>query len=158
MKVKWVYYSYQIKGEKTMELQVYLNFDGNCRQALEFYSKVFKTEISYIMTFGEQPPDPEWEIPEEVKDKIMHARLNLADTTVMFSDVFPGMPFTLGNNVTLTIVDKDKDEIKRLYKELAEGGTIQMELQETFWSEAYAGFTDKFGVEWQLSHDNGTVY
>lgn len=141
-----------------MHLQVYLNFDGNCREALEFYKDVFKTDEPYIMTYGQQPPDPDWEVPAEMKDKIMHARLNLAGTTLMLSDIWPGMPFIVGNNVSLTIVDKDKDEIKRIYDALKEGGRVQMELQETFWSEAYANLTDKFGIEWQVSHDSGREY
>ncbi|KGE16388.1 VOC family protein [Paenibacillus wynnii] len=138
-----------------MALDVYLNFNGNCRQAVEFYAEVFEAEKLKIMTFGEAPPNPEFNLPEEAKDLVMHTHMNIMGSTVMFSDVFPGMPFTAGNNISLTIVSKNIDEIKSLYGKLKEGGTVSMELQETFWSKCYGMVTDKFGIHWQLSLDNG---
>ncbi|MDQ0196616.1 VOC family protein [Paenibacillus wynnii] len=138
-----------------MALDVYLNFNGNCRQAVEFYAEVFEAEKLHIMTFGEAPPNPEFNLPEEAKDLVMHTHLNIMGSTVMFSDVFPGMPFTAGNNISLTIVSKNTDEIKSLYGKLKEAGTVSMELQETFWSKCYGMVTDKFGIHWQLSHDDG---
>ena len=138
-----------------MALDVYLNFNGNCRQAVEFYAEVFEAEKLNIMTFGEAPPNPEYNLPEEAKDLVMHTQMKIMGSTVMFSDVFPGMPFTAGNNISLTIVSKNVDEIKSLFGKLKEGGTVSMELQETFWSKCYGMVTDKFGIHWQLSHDNG---
>ncbi|MNY71680.1 hypothetical protein D3C86_2100810 [compost metagenome] len=73
----------------------------------------------------------------------------------MFSDVFPGMPYVEGNNVNITLVNEDADKIKAWYGKLKEGGTVIMELQETFWSKCYGSLKDKFGIIWQLSHDNG---
>ena len=67
----------------------------------------------------------------------MHTRLNISGSNVMFSDVFPGMPFIAGNNISLAVVSKDMDEIKSLFNKLKEGGTVGMELQETFWSKCY---------------------
>ena len=55
----------------------------------------------------------------------------------MFSDVFPGMPFIAGNNISLAIVNKDLDKLKSYFNKLKEGGTVDMELQETFWSKCY---------------------
>jgi PhnB protein len=75
----------------------------------------------------------------------------------MFSDVFPGMPFVEGNNISLTIASKNLDEIKSLFHKLQEGGTIGMELQETFWSKCYGNLTDKFGIGWQFNYDDGTM-
>jgi len=72
----------------------------------------------------------------------------------MFSDTPPGMPYVLGNNISLTIVSKDMDEIKSLFANLKEGGTVMMDLQETFWSKCYGYITDKFGIQWQFSYEN----
>lgn len=118
-----------------MAVDVYFNFDGNCREAVEFYADVFNTEAPQIMTFGEAPPNPEYKLPEEAKDLVMHARININGSNVMFSDVFPGMPYVQGNNITLAFVSTDLDEIKSVFHKLKEGGTVNMELQETFWSK-----------------------
>jgi len=138
-----------------MAINVYLIFNGNCREAVEFYAQVFGAEKQPIMTFGEMPPDPEFTLPEEAKNLVLHTYLTINDSMVMFSDTFPGMPFVTGNNISLTINMKNTDDIRRLFNELKEGGTIDMELQETFWSKCYGMLTDKFGIPWQFNFDSG---
>ncbi|HEY8911125.1 MAG TPA: VOC family protein [Desulfosporosinus sp.] len=140
-----------------MAVEAYINFNGNCREAVEFYVQVFGTEKPPLMTFGDAPPDPKFTLPEEAKGLIMHTQLSITGSTVMFSDVFPGMPFVAGNNISLTLISKDIDEIKSLFNNLKEGGTVGMDLQETFWSKCYGSVTDKFGIPWQLSHDGGQM-
>lgn len=85
------------------------------------------------MTFGEAPPDTCHPVPEEAKHLVMHANLMIAGSPVMFYDVFPGMPFTEGNNISLTVTDTDEEKIRLWFNKLK----------------------DKFGIHWQLSHDNG---
>ena len=138
-----------------MAIGIYINFNGNCREAVEFYAHVFKTEEPKIMTYGNTPPNPEFVLPEEAKNLVMHALLNINGSNVMFSDVFPGSSFIEGNNITLVVGSKNIDEIKSLFNELKEGGTIEMDLQETFWSKCYGSLTDKFGIGWQFSYNNG---
>jgi PhnB protein len=118
-----------------MSIDVYLNFNGNCREAVEHYAQVFGTEKPQIMSFGDTPPNPEYPLPEEAKNLVMHSRLNIQGSNVMFSDVFPGSPFIAGNNISLAIVSKSLDEVKSLFANLKEGGKVGMELQETFWSK-----------------------
>jgi PhnB protein len=142
------------EGEKQMAVNVYISFNGNCREAVEYYAQVFETERPQIMTYGDMPPDPKFTLPEETKNLVMHTRLNINGSTVMFSDAFPGMPFVAGNNISLTIVSTNMDEIKAIFNKLKEGGTIGMDLQETFWSKCYGYVTDKFGIPWQVSHDS----
>lgn len=134
-----------------MSVDAYLNFNGNCREAVEYYAQVFGTEIPNMMSFGEMPPNPEYPLPEEAKHLIMHSRLNISGSNVMFSDVFPGMPFVVGNNISLTIVSDNMDEIQSAFNKLKDGGTVGMELQETFWSKCYGSLTDKFGIIWQFN-------
>lgn len=134
-----------------MGVDVYLNFNGNCREAVEYYAQVFGTEKPKIMTFGEIPPNPEYPLPEEAKNLIMHTRLNIFGSNVMFSDVFPGMPFVAGNNISLAVVIDDMETLQSTFNKLKEEGTVGMELQETFWSKCYGNLTDKFGVEWQFN-------
>ncbi|WP_371378076.1 VOC family protein [Sporomusa aerivorans] len=137
-----------------MPISVYINFNGNCRQAVEYYAKVFETEAPQLMTFGDAPPNPEGELPEAAKDLIMHTRLNINGSTVMFSDVFPGMPLVAGNNIILTVASGNMDKIKAWFTKLTEGGKVGMDLQETFWSKCYGSLTDKFGIEWQFNYDS----
>ncbi|WP_410511909.1 VOC family protein [Paenibacillus sp. BR2-3] len=140
-----------------MAVDVYLNFNGNCREAVEFYAEVFETEEPKIMTFGDQPPNPNFVVPEAAKDLVMHSQLHIKGTTIMFSDVFPGMPFVAGNNISLVVVSKDIEEIKSLFNKLKVGGTVGMELQETFWSKCYGMLTDKLGIGWQLNYESGDM-
>lgn len=140
-----------------MAVHVYLVFNGNCREAVEFYARVFKTEAPKIMTFGESPQDPTYPLPEETKNLVMHARLNIDGSNIMFSDTFPGQPYVVGDNVTLALVSKNKDDLTSWYEQLKVGGTVVMELQETFWSKLYGQVTDKFGIQWQINYDNGEI-
>ena len=140
-----------------MAVDVYLNFNGNCREAAEFYAEVFNTEKPDIMTFGESPQSPEYKLPEEAKDLVMHTRLNINGSNVMFSDTFPGSPFIQGNNISLAFVGKNEEEIRSAFDRLKEGGSVGMELQETFWSKCYGSLKDKFGIEWQFSHESAEL-
>lgn len=140
-----------------MAVDIYMNFEGNCREAVEFYAEVFGTETPHIMTFGEAPPNPEFTLPEEAKNLVMHTRLNISGSNVMFSDVFPGSPFIKGNNISLAVVSKDLEEVKTVFNKLKEGGIVGMDLQETFWSKCYGQLTDKFGIDWQLNFDDGEM-
>ena len=108
------------------------------------------------MTYGDMPPDNEFPLDEATKHLVMHSLLNIQGSKVMFSDVSPGMPFVLGNNISLAIVSQDMDEMKNIFNQLKDGGTVGMELQETFWSKCYGSLTDKFGIGWQVSFDDGT--
>lgn len=135
-----------------MAVGVYFNFNGNCRDAVEFYSKVFGIEKQKIMTFGDSPSDPNFPLPEEAKNLIMHTFLVISGSTVMFSDVPPGMPFTIGNNISLVISSNNVEEMKSWFQQLSEGGNVSMELQETFWSKCYGYVFDKFGIGWQFNY------
>lgn len=138
-----------------MSVDVYINFNGNCREAVEFYAQVFGTERAQFMTFGDAPPQPGHVLPENAKHLIMHAQLIIMGSRVMFSDIFPGMPFVVGTNINLSISSTSMDEIKSLFDMLKEGGSIGVDLQETFWSKCFGSVTDKFGLQWLFNYDSG---
>lgn len=140
-----------------MSINVYVNFNGNCREAVEFYAEVFGTEKPKIMTFGDTPPNPEFPLADEAKNLVLHTRLMIDGSAIMFSDTLPGMPFVEGNNISLAYSNKDMEVIKSIFHKLKEGGNVNMDLQETFWSKCYGQVIDKFGIEWQLSFDNGEM-
>lgn len=140
-----------------MAVSLFINFNGNCREAVDFYAEVFGTEKSGLMTFGEMPPDPKMPLPEEAKNLVAYVDVKVLDFVLMCSDVFPGTPFVKGNNITISIGTKDMELVDTLFNKLKEGGEVQMELQETFWSKRYGILVDKFGIPWMFSHDSGFV-
>jgi len=140
-----------------MSVYAYINFDGNCSEAIEFYRQVFGTEAPEVMTYGDVPPDPGFPIQDENKHLVVHTALDIFGTTVMFSDFLPGEPLVKGNNISLAILMQNIDDIKLTFDKLKEGGSIEMELQETFFSKLYGSLKDKFGVIWQIMYDDGTM-
>ena len=133
-----------------MRLEMFFYFNGNCREAVEFYAKVFKTEVRNLMTYGQAPADPNNPVPENDKDRILYAGLALDNMTAMFSDVPSGGDYVAGNNISPTISTDDKDEVKRIFNELKEGGEVYFELSQTFFSELFGMVADKFGIIWQI--------
>jgi PhnB protein len=141
-----------------MSVNPYLNFAGNCREAVQFYAKVFHTEQPKFMTFGEMPGDPNFPMTDEAKNRILHADLVISGTHVMFSDTPPGMPVVPGSNISLTMVSTSRDEITNAWNGLKEGAKVTMDLQQTFWSKMYGMLTDKYGVGWMFSLDSGETF
>jgi len=125
---------------------VYLNFDGNCRQAMEFYKKCLGGEL-YTMPFSQAPFDS----PKEAKDRLIHAALQSGSTVLMASDIMPGMPFKQGNNFSVMIECENAAEQDRIFAALGEGGTVTMPLQDTFWEARFGMVTDQFGISWMFN-------
>jgi PhnB protein len=105
------------------------------------------------MKFGGMPEDPNFVVPEDMKDLVMHARLNVHGSSVMFSDSMPNAPVTIGKNITLAVVSNDLEKLEKDFNSLAKEGNVTMPLQETFWSPSYGALEDKFGVAWQFSFE-----
>lgn len=78
--------------------------------------------------------------------------MTIAGDTIMFSDQFPGMPYNVGNHMSLAVISDDMDEIKSWFAKLKVGGQVEMELGETHWSKCYGSVFDRFGVSWQLNY------
>jgi PhnB protein len=133
-----------------MQLELFINFDGNCREAVEFYAKVFKSEVNNLMTYADVPADPDQPVAEADKERVLYAGIPIGNITVMFSDCPAGSPYIVGNNVSPTVSMDDKDEVRRIYEELKEDGEVLMELGETFFSELFSMVKDKYGVFWQV--------
>ena len=127
----------------------YLNFDGNTREAMEFYARCLRAELS-IRSFKDAgvpgPPGSE--------DRIIHARLSQGNAVLMASDSMPGAPFVQGNNVYISVDCESAEEIERLFKAFSEGArNIGMELQDAFWGARFGMLTDKFGMAWMFNYE-----
>ncbi len=136
-----------------MKFDLFINFDGNCQEAVEFYARVFRSEVKDLMTYGQTPPGEGYEVPEADKERIMYACVPIFGCDVMFCDTPAGMPLIVGNNLNPTLSVDSKAEAERLFSELAEGGEIGAELGKTFFAGLYGMVTDKYGVIWQLLSD-----
>jgi PhnB protein len=135
-----------------MAVIAYINFKGNCREAVAFYADVFGTEPEKIMTYGEK--NHGFPLPEAAKDLVMHAELQIMGSPVMFSDVLDNTQLTQGNTISLTVTSTDKEALQTAFHKLKVGGQVVMDLQQTFWSSLYGFVIDKYGIGWQFSHED----
>ncbi len=134
-----------------MAIKPYLYFQGNCREAVDFYADAFQTQKQQIATYGEV--DNGFPMPEEMKNLVMHTTLDVSGGTLMMADLPSDSPYAVGNNVTIALFSDDLALIDAAFAKLSAGGKVEMPLQQTFWSKRYGSVTDKFGVSWQLSHE-----
>jgi PhnB protein len=133
-----------------LELEPYLFFYGKCEEALNFYKGIFGGEITSIMRMKEAPP--EMAAPPNWSDKIMHARFSAPSVKFMASD---GRPDTVSadGNIALSLSTRDQTEGTRVFDKLAQGGTVDMPLQDTFWGARFGVLKDKYGIEWMVNCD-----
>ena len=131
-----------------MQLQVYLNFDGNCEEALKFYCEVLGGSHTIIQRYGDAPMDT----PDEFKQRVLHAQFQAGDVFFMAADAMPGDPAKPGN-ITLSLDLKDADQQTKIFEALADGGKVTMPLEETFWKARFGMVIDRFGIPWMLNHN-----
>ena len=134
-----------------MQFLPYLNFDGTCAEAMQTYQRIFGGKLNGMMTFGEAPDMGMGGIPPEAKDRVMHASLDCDGGILMASDTFPGQCAGGIGNPAVAISFTDLARAREVADALAEGGTVQMPMQETFWVEAFSAVTDRFGISWLIN-------
>jgi PhnB protein len=136
-----------------MKLNTYLNYGGNCQEAFRFYEQHLGAKIIMMMTYAEAPPSPGMEKPPAGMQKaIMHARITIAGTDLMASDVPPDR-FQPMRSVYLSLGVGSNEEAERIYALLSDGGEIFMPMAETFFAHRFAMLRDKFGTSWMIIHE-----
>jgi len=125
----------------------YLNFAGNCREAINFYKAALHGEIVSIQTFAEA----NYQMDTEHADNIIHAEVKAEDIHFYASDGMPGFVANGGNMVSLSINLDDLAEEERIFNALSAGGTVTLALNDTFWGARFGMLVDKFGVPWMLN-------
>jgi PhnB protein len=133
-----------------MQFIPYLQLNGNAREAIGFYEKVFQAENLGVITFGEMPTTPDSPFPEDAKELVAHATIKVGESVIMFSDTFPGQPAQEGNQVTICVTFDNADKARPIFEALQDGGQVEMPLLETSFSPAYGVIKDKFGVTFQI--------
>jgi len=124
----------------------YLIFNGNCREAMNFYAKSLDAELDLII-YSDSP----CEAAKAGGDKIMHARLQKGSAILMASDGRPDQPANVGNNFLVSLDCENAPEIEKFFSALGEKGTVIMPLQGTFWAARFGMLTDQFGVNWMFN-------
>jgi PhnB protein len=137
------------------KVSTYLNFARETEEAFNFYKQVFNTDfVGGIMRFGDVPPQPGApELPEEDKNLVMHCMLPIiGDHFLMGSDAPESCGFKVnpGNNYYIMLQPDTREETKKLFDALSEGGVIEQDLTEMFWGDYYGSLKDKFGVQWMF--------
>jgi len=132
-----------------MKLIPYLIFQGNTEEVMNTYQKIFNGTLHDISRFG----DGNFPIPEEQKNRIMHARLTFGENMLMLSDCRPDDTVIPGNCVHLSIGLKDEVVARSVFDQLAVDGKVEMPMEKQFWGALYGQVVDKFGINWMINCD-----
>jgi len=132
-----------------MQLEPYIFFHGTCEEALNFYAKCFGGEITQLSRMSDAPTehhvDPSW------SNKIMHASFVAGDVKFMASDGRPGTPPDGDDDIALSVATTTVAEGERVFKALAQGGTVEMPFEQAFWGGRFGQLVDKFGIQWMVT-------
>jgi PhnB protein len=134
-----------------MHVEPYLFFNGRCEEALEFYQRALGAKVEMLMRNKDSPePAPPGKLPPGSENKVMHCNLRIGKTLLMASDGFcSGQPDFRG--MSLSIAADTVADAERMFNALADGGTVQMPLAQTFWAPKFGMVADRFGLGWMVS-------
>ena len=135
-----------------MTLNVYLFFDGQCREAFEFYRSVFGGEFEEFVTYADGPPD--MEVPDAERDRVMHVSLPVGPTMLMGNDSCSafGPPPVAGSSLAISITGESREHCDDICARLSEGGTVEIPTQEMFWGGYFGSWQDRFGIRWMVNY------
>ncbi|MBK5272109.1 MAG: VOC family protein [Bacteroidia bacterium] len=132
------------------QINSYLTFNGNCREAMNFYKDCLGGEL-FLQTIGESPMSDK--MPAKMKESILHSTLTKGALVLMGSDMVSEQGLIKGNAVSLCINCSSEEEINNYYNNLSKGGEATHPLENTFWGALFGGLTDKYGNHWLLNYN-----
>ena len=135
-----------------MKIVTSLSFQGQCREALEFYAHVLGGKVTAAFPFGDGPPD--MAVDPKYKDWLMHGWLEVGDQAIMGADMPPEFAPNIDkpkNGFDVSYHTDDAAKAKQVFDALSEGGKVGMAFAPTFWSPGFGTLTDKFGIPWQIN-------
>ena len=133
------------------QLNTYLTFNGNCKDAMTFYKECLGGEL-VLQTIGESPMAEK--MPPQMKEYILHSSLTNGGFVIMATDCVPEQGLIKGNSVSLCLNCSSEEEITSCYAKLADGGSANHPLENTFWGALFGDLTDKYGNHWLLNYQN----
>lgn len=139
----------------------YLNFDGITERAIGFYAEALSATEVKMVKFRDIPQNPNYPMPENELNMVMEASLEFAGGKLMMSDVLPSMKSVMGeqvqgNNVLISLVIEDKQQLEDSFNRLSAGGSVVMPLSEVPWSSCFGMLVDPFGIHWKFNRDADT--
>ena len=129
-------------------IQAYLTFNGNCREAMNFYKECLGGEL-FFQTIGESPLSDR--MPPKMKAYILHSTLTRGSLVLMGSDMVPQSGLSIGNAVSLSLQCSSEEDLHTFYRKLSEGGTADHPIEVSFWGALFGDLTDKYGNHWLLN-------
>ncbi len=130
----------------------YINFQGQTRQALEFYQQALGGELMLLKADPQGPPQEAG--PD---DPIIHGALTSDGLLIMGSDGHPDYPATVGDNVAIALSGDDQQKLSLAFDKLASGGTVKQALKIESWGDSFGYFVDKFGINWMVNISSGNT-
>lgn len=127
----------------------YIVFDKQCEEAVNFYEKVFHGKNKEIMRYNDYVPDTGQDLPVDISNYVLHAKMEIFDTEFTFADEF-SEALIRGNTIYLTVNPHSLEEGNRIYGELKAGGEVLLPPTETFYSPFHTTVKDKFGILWNI--------
>jgi PhnB protein len=131
-----------------IELIPYLQFQGDCEEALNFYKDVLDGRIEIASRYD----NPAMNAPDDFKNKILHARFIFGRFTMFASDVMPKKKNeALRSNISISLGLHDEELAKDIFERLSSGGEINIPFKKQFWGDFHGNFSDRFGIHWMVN-------
>ena len=134
------------------QINAYLGFSGNCREAMTFYKDCLGGELTLLPVEGSPAAD---QMPADTQQNILHSCLIKGDLTLMATDMGQGER-SKGSQVSLMLNCSSEEEVNQFFAALSSGGNVTCPLGQQFWGAIFGSLTDKFGMNWMLSYDKTT--
>ena len=131
-----------------MRMNPYLSFKGDCTEAFTFYEQHLDAQLGAIFRYGGSPMAGD--VPPDWSDKIMHGTVTIGGQVLMGGDVAPDK-YEAPKGFSLSLAIERPEEAQRVFEALAEGGTVVMPLEPTFWAVLFGMVIDRFGIPWMLN-------
>jgi PhnB protein len=132
-----------------MKLIPYLNFQGDCEEALNTYKKIFNGKVDIVNRYD----NPAMNAPDNYKNKILHARLFADEIVIYASDVMPGkeQKDKTASRASLSLDVVNSDKAGQIFDLLAEGGKVNVPFAKQFWGGWHGNLVDRFGISWMVN-------
>ena len=131
-----------------MQMNAYLNFQGECEAAFALYERCLGAQRGPIFRYGGTPAAGQ--VPPDWQDKIMHGSVTIAGQTLMAADVTPAR-YEAPVGFSLSLQVANAADAERIFADLSSGGNVVMPLEKTFWAERFGMLVDRFGVPWMIN-------
>jgi len=136
-----------MKAQSLKELDIYINYPGHCEKAFRFYEQHLGGKIQMMLPHDEPPGN----FPEEWKNPILHAIMEIGGTKLRGADIPNAEPM---RSAYLTLVLETAEEAEHIYSILSAEGTVFMKMEKTPFANRFAMLRDQFGTSWMLLNEH----